>query len=314
MKLTLDRPQIIKEAENSRCFLKIKNGYISLIPECLIFLLVMIVFTMGQALGVNLLGIGLYVLIHGKMDSPDVINSWEYMSPISLMSELFATLAILLFAFLWQKRKPRTLGFVKKNAVRDYVIGLGAGFVMFTAAVGICLATGALSLKAATNVNYLLICVYAIGWIFQGMAEEVMCRGFFLVSIARKNNLVIAILGNSIAFAALHLGNDGIGILPLINLTLFGICASVFFIKTGNIWLVSAMHSIWNAVQGNLYGILVSGGDTGPTILNATINTGKSLINGGDFGLEGGLAVTIVLIITTFVGLLIPSANGKKAE
>lgn len=307
MKLTLDRPQIIKEAESSRRFLKFDNKILCLIFECLIFLAVTIVFQIGQTLGSNILGIGLYVISHGGMDSIEKINNWEYLEPIMIASEIFATLAIILFAFLWQKRKPRTLGFVKKNAFRDYAIGLGAGFVMFTAAVGICVITGALSLKAASNVNYALIGAYAIGWFFQGMAEEVMCRGFFLVSLARKNNLVIAILGNSLAFAALHLGNDGIGTLPLINLTLFGICASVFFVKTGNIWLVSAMHSIWNAVQGNLYGILVSGGSTGPTILTSTIDQGKTLINGGNFGLEGGLAVTTVLIITTLIGLVIPS-------
>lgn len=313
MKITLNRPSIIKEAEGSRCILKKVNGPLSIIPECILFFIVLILTSIVYGLGGDFIAGLLYGITHGGGTVDDAYN-WVYYTPISLMSEALWTLSVLLVAYIWQKRTPRTHGFVKKNAVRDYAIGLVAGFAMFSAAVGICVATGALSLKAASNVNYSLIGIFAIGWFFQGMAEEVMCRGFFLVSLARKNNLVVAVLGNSLAFAALHLANPGIGALPLVNLTLFGICASVFFIKTGNIWLVSAMHSIWNAVQGNFYGILVSGGFTGPTIFNSTIDTGKTLINGGDFGLEGGLAVSIVLVITIIIGLLIPGVDDKKAE
>lgn len=299
MRITLERPQIIIEAEKSRSILSFKHKYESLIPEFILFFCFFVVSTVAYAIGTEVIA---YALNIGD----------EYYSPISLIAQLIMTLLIILLAFLWQGRKPRTLGFVKKNAFRDYLIGLGAGFVMFSAAVGICVLTGALTLSKTSNVNYALLVVFCLGWLFQGMAEEVLCRGFFLVSLARKHNLVIAVLGNSLAFAALHLGNDGIGFLPMVNLTLFGICASIYFIKTGNIWLVSAMHSIWNLVQGNLYGILVSGGFVGPTFFSSTIDESKTIINGGAFGLEGGLAVTIVLVISILIGLYIPSCDKSK--
>ena len=76
---------------------------------------------------------------------------------------------------------------------------------------------------------------------------------------------------------------------------------------TGNIWMCSAVHSIWNFVQGNLYGIRVSGFDLMDTVLVSDTVPGKELINGGSFGLEGGLGVTAVLIAGIIVQLFIPN-------
>ena len=82
------------------------------------------------------------------------------------------------------------------------------------------------------------------------------------------------------------------------NLTLFGVFASVYFIKSGNIWGVGALHSIWNLAQGNIYGIRVSGIVTECSVFASAPSEGGFLLNGA-FGLEGGLAVTIVLLAGT---------------
>jgi membrane protease YdiL (CAAX protease family) len=118
-----------------------------------------------------------------------------------------------------------------------------------------------------------------------------------MVSISRRYPVVVAIMINSIVFAMLHLLNSGISFLAFINLILYGILASLYFIKRGNIWGVAAFHSIWNFVQGNFYGIKVSGMDTGTSVFASSTEAGKAIINGGAFGLEGGLGVTIVLVI-----------------
>lgn len=310
MKFDLTVPSVVKKAKDSKHIIKTDNPVLCLILECLAFFVVFLVTTIiYSTVGEFFIGFTYAAVNHSNGFSVSEISNWAYYTPLGLTTQLLLTLATILCVRIWQKRKADTLGFVKKNMFRDYLIGLGAGFVMFSAAVGLCVMTGALSLSAAPSVHWKLFAVYCIGWFFQGMAEEVLCRGYMLTSVARKNHIVVAVIANSAAFAALHLANNGIGALPLVNLTLFGICASVFFIKTGNIWLVSAMHSIWNMVQGNLYGISVSGSYDGPTILNSTMNTSKTLINGGDFGLEGGLAVTIVLVITIVIGLLIPSSE-----
>ena len=77
----------------------------------------------------------------------------------------------------------------------------------------------------------------------------------------------------------MHLANSGITVLAFLNLTLFGVFASVYFIKRGNIWGIGALHSIWNFVQGNFYGIRVSGIETSCTVLESVTAEGRELIH-----------------------------------
>lgn len=70
----------------------------------------------------------------------------------------------------------------------------------------------------------------------------------------------------------------------------------VYTMREGSLWGISALHSVWNWVQGNFFGFEVSGTNaSGGTLLNL-LATGKDWLTGGAFGPEGGLAVTIVLV------------------
>lgn len=222
---------------------------------------------------------------------------------------LFSTagmiLTALLFCKLIQKRKMTTVGFQKPGMWKEYLCGMAVGFGIFSVAVLICMVTGSLKiqgLSATFSVGIFLL--FLVGYLVQGMAEEVLCRGYFLVSVSRRYPLAVGIAANALLFAALHLLNDGISVLAFINLVLFGVFASIYFIKRGNIWGVGALHSIWNLAQGNFYGIRVSGMQTSCSVLTSEMVAGRELINGGDFGLEGGLAVTIVLVLGSLILLM----------
>lgn len=222
---------------------------------------------------------------------------------------LFSTagmiLTTLLFCKLIQKRKMTTVGFQKPGMWKEYMCGTGIGFVMFSVAVLICVLTGSLKIRGlSATFSAGIFILFVLGYMVQGMAEEVLCRGYFLVSVSRRYPLAAGIAANAVFFAALHLLNNGITVLAFINLVLFGIFASIYFIKRGNIWGVGALHSIWNLVQGNFYGISVSGMQTSCSVLDSEMVAGRELINGGAFGLEGGLAVTIVLIAGSLILLM----------
>ncbi|HZK27488.1 MAG TPA: hypothetical protein VFD00_08125 [Thermoclostridium sp.] len=62
---------------------------------------------------------------------------------------------------------------------------------------------------------------------------------------------------------------------------------------------------MWNFAQGNIFGISVSGMDMMASVFSFAPTNEGELINGGTFGLEGGLAVTIVLILATIAVLLV---------
>lgn len=227
---------------------------------------------------------------------------------------LFATaamiIAVLLFARLVQKRQLSSFGFTKENSGKEYLKGALIGLAMFSSAVLLCVLTGSLKLSFDGETFVLSsFLLFTAGYMVQGMAEEVLCRGYFMVSLGRRYPMAAAVVLNSVAFAALHLFNPGIGILPMVNLILFGIFASICFIKTENIWLIGGAHSAWNLVQGNVYGIKVSGNQTSCSIFTSSMTEGKNLLHGGAFGLEGGLAVTIVLAAATAVLFLLKNKN-----
>lgn len=220
---------------------------------------------------------------------------------VYMIASLFATAVmiaiVVLFCRLVQKRKLSSLGFVKKEAGIDYFRGVLLGFGMFSAAALICALTGAIRLSPARGAFSLsTLFLYAVGYMAQGMAEEALCRGYFMVSLGRRYSMELAVLANAVAFGALHALNPGISPLAVFNIILFGIFASLCFIRTENIWLVGALHSVWNFAQGNIYGIKVSGLETGNSVFSSVMTEGRELFHGGEFGLEGGLAVTIVLI------------------
>ena len=230
---------------------------------------------------------------------------------------LFATagmiLVTLLFCKLIQKRKMNTVGFQKQGMWKEYLTGLGVGFGIFTAAVLLCVVTGSLRLEGLSETFSIgMFVLFLLGYMIQGMAEEILCRGYFLVSVSRRYPLAVGIFVNAVLFAALHLLNAGISVLAFINLVLFGVFASVYFIKRGNIWGVGALHSVWNLAQGNIYGIRVSGMQTSCSLLSSEMIAGRELIGGGDFGLEGGLAVTIVLVAGTL--LLLAARQQRYVE
>lgn len=213
-----------------------------------------------------------------------------------LFSDIVMMLIVFLFCRFIQKRKLRTLGFIKKGMLKEYGLGMLLGFAFFSVCVLLGVLFGGLKIEGISpEFSIGIFVAYLLGYMVQGMTEEVLCRGYFLGSYARRYPVYAAVLANSLLFASLHLLNSGISVLAFINITLFGIFASIYFIRRGSIWGIGAFHSIWNLVQGNFYGIKVSGTPVGNTLFTTQAIAGKSLWNGGDFGMEGSLICTIML-------------------
>ena len=317
MKFELEQPEAVLKAQET------KKG-LNLFLELLVFVAVFLVSTIGQSLIlapcqiVLLSGNAEYIAAAASGDAEiimevtmELAGTAPYMI-CSLFSTIGMIVVVLLFCKLLQKRNPDTLGFTKKNLVKEYLIGMAVGFVIFSIAILICVVTGAVRLEGiSASFAPGVILLFVIGFLFQGMAEEVLCRGYFMVSVGRRYPMIVAVLANSLFFAALHLANAGIGVLAFINLVLFGIFASLYFIRRGSIWGIGAVHSVWNFTQGNFYGVQVSGNAKTASVLETTMVEGKELINGGAFGLEGGLGVTIVLVVGI---LFLYFYQGKKQE
>jgi len=155
--------------------------------------------------------------------------------------------------------------------------------------------------------------ILLLGWLVQGAAEEVLFRGFLLQVIGSRFGVLAGVLITSILFALLHIFNANLGMIAILNLVLFGVFVAFYALQEGSLWGVFAVHSFWNWVQGNLFGMEVSGI---PVRLEALIDlqeVGPDWLTGGAFGPEGGIAVTLLLLAGVVVLWLLESRNHSES-
>lgn len=239
---------------------------------------------------------------------------------VSFFSDAVMILLVILFCVILQKRTVASMGFVKEKMIRHYLAGAGIGFLLFGAATLLNVLSGSLTIEGmAKTFSPVMFVLFALAFMVQGMAEEVLCRGYFMVSVGRRYSVITAILLNSLVFSLLHLLNPGVSLIAVVNIMLIGIVFSLYFLRTGNIWGVGAMHSVWNFVQGNVFGMEVSGMKLSCTLFTSAADPEKTFWNGGSFGAEGGFSVTVVCLIFILLLLIIPkkkaySENGNAAE
>ncbi len=220
------------------------------------------------------------------------------------------TLAVLLSALLagWillglEGRGTGALGFyLAPAALAEASLGLGTGVVVALAAVvGIAL-FGGLSWVSEPG-SYAQ--VFRVGasalWMFAvpAAAEEALLRGYLLQSLAEGWGGLKALWTTSVVFAALHLGNPGIGLLALGNIVLAGLFLGVIYLKTASLWWASGAHLGWNWAHGFLADLPVSGLDLVDTPKIEARAAGAPWISGGAFGPEASVAATIVLALAT---------------
>lgn len=236
---------------------------------------------------------------------------------------LFASfIGIYLAVWLWirfiERRPFATIGLQAKQAVWRYVRGLliGVGFMFLI--VGIMALFGwvdwertfsGFSSTILTGVGLLLV-----GFVIQGAAEEVLVRGFLLPIFARRYNIWVSIIVTSLIFAVLHLLNPNLSPIAVLNLFLAGIIFALYALKEGSIWGACGMHTTWNWTMGHIFGFEVSGGSYGgPTsILFDLMETGPDWITGGLFGLEGGVIVTLLLILGSVAIYISPTNTADE--
>ncbi len=225
----------------------------------------------------------------------------------------FAPIYLLVWLWIWlfERRHLPTAGFEWRGALGKYLRGFLFGILLFAAATALGALTGvrvSTLISTSPDPGSLLlglagVFIILIGWLVQGGAEEVLTRGFLLPVFGVRYSVPAAILVSSVLFSSLHLFNEHLSAIALLNLALFGVFACLYALREGGLWGICALHSAWNWVQGNIFGLPVSGTPSGSSLLTLQL-TGPDWWAGGAFGAEGGLAVTLVLLLACIILLL----------
>jgi len=147
------------------------------------------------------------------------------------------------------------------------------------------------------------VVISALVFVFAAAAEEMLFRGYPLQTLTRANLAWLGIVLTSVPFAAVHLKNPNV--VPgftFLNTALAGLWLAVAYLRTRSLWLPLGLHWSWNWTQASLLGLPVSGIERlAPAPLLRAINSGPDWLTGGAYGIEGGAACTIALLISTLV-------------
>ena len=224
-----------------------------------------------------------------------------------------------LWVHLWlvatERRSLRTVGFGASGWAGRYVRGFGVGLALLAVPVGALALAGAVTGSAPDQAGPVgfaagpAVLILAVGWLVQGAGEEVVFRGLFLQSIAARFGPLAGIVVSSGLFALAHGLNANLTALGFANLALFGILACLYALREGSLWGVCAIHSAWNWSQGQIYGLAVSGNSQGVGSLLGLRAGGLDVLTGGQFGPEGGLAVSIALLVGCVFLLRLPGSR-----
>lgn len=195
------------------------------------------------------------------------------------------------------KRPLSNMGFGKlKYYYKDLIIGLLFGSISMTIIFVVLVLTQNATVESWIPTLTTDTIVYFLLFILVGFAEEIFGRGYVMATLRQTRNIPVVIIVSSILFTLLHSSNNGIGIIPYFNIFLVGILLAYIYLKSGNIYMCIGYHITWNYFQGSVYGFSVSGNRTRGLI--KTVFSEDNIMNGGDFGPEGGIIVTIVLIFS----------------
>ena len=230
-----------------------------------------------------------------------------------------ALLSVLLIWRLVDRRPVRALGLRRAGAAARVLKGAAIASLMMGAVVLVnyTLVDGATWDLNTDLARVCLALVFGlIGFALQGPAEEVLFRGYILENVREQWGVPQAIVASSLAFGLMHASNPAFGVLPFVNLVLFGVAMALYklFVDDHQLWGVFAIHAMWNWLQQVVFGLPNSGIVSVPdnALFSVTPNTSlPDFVWGGGFGPEGTLAATLVLL--ALIGVCARSARRARS-
>ena len=194
-------------------------------------------------------------------------------------------------------RRGNTFGW----GLRGLLIGFGMN--------GLCILISALmgDIKLTFNaIDPLLILLFFVCVAIQSGAEELADRVYLYQKLRRRyRHPAVAILGNALVFAAMHLGNPNVGPLPLTQIVLIGVLFSLYVYYYGSFWCPVMIHTGWNFSQSIIFGLPNSGIVSAYSIFKLDAASARNgLFYNVGFGVEGSAGACAVIALVLVIVFL----------
>jgi len=213
---------------------------------------------------------------------------------------------------------------IDRRRLSDYGLGLNREW-WFDCGFGLALGGGAMTAVVLAGVAGGWFTVERVGlsgtvstfiglvavFVVVGIYEELLVRGYLLTNLAEgiqwfdtlsaRSAAIIATLLSSLVFGRLHALNPNATLLSTVVISLAGVMLAIGYLYTGELAIPIGVHITWNAFQGLVYGLPVSGTSLPVSLIQTTPN-GSQTVSGGAFGPEAGL-LGLAGVVVAAVGI-----------
>lgn len=275
--------------------LSAKDGRIRAVWRVFLYVGAYLILTRGL---VGLLRLVLFGNIRGH-GAEDTVWRTEYRHHVFLV--LVLLISVCLFGLTWMFRRGLDrrdllslgLGRPRKVWYASVWVGVALGVAPILLGVPVMLWTGQY-LYEGLQWSWTPL-LFGSAMILSAFNEELMTRGYLLNTVRESGGVVAGVLVSSVIFWLLHAQNPGMwrSVWPSVNLFLGGVVLAELYLLSGNLWFVTAAHWGWNAAQGVLFDIPVSGNRLGGLIRIGLPERSHAAVTGGEFGAEGSVLAAV---------------------
>lgn len=255
--------------------------------------------------GIVALAVPLAVVLGASVLLPPVAHEAMEVQPLLVLLLVGPPLTaaalgvVFLFRILVDRRDVLSVGLCRPEGLSPVSPLAGVLFGLAATGLPVCalLAAGVLRVEGVAVSFVTVAAVPALA--FGAFSEELIARGYLLRNMLDVRRPVLGVLVTALIFALAHLPNPHFLESPLggANIFLAGVALGLAYMASGDLWFPTALHFGWNAAEGILFGLPISGIPAVGLVRTTPAEGVNPLLTGGDFGLEGSALATISTLV-----------------
>lgn len=184
---------------------------------------------------------------------------------------------------------------------REFLLGLGCGAAGACVVLLLPVAEGAATFQKVPPSDHVWASLAFVSFVllFGAFGEEMLFHGYAFQLLVRRLGAFATILPAAVIFGLAHMDNPHSNLLGIGNTMLWGVLFGYAYLRTSALWLPIGLHFGWN-VALPMFGVNLSGFTMGVT--GYTLHwTAGNLWSGGDYGPEGSILTTAIVLVLFFV-------------
>jgi hypothetical protein len=198
--------------------------------------------------------------LRSVLDAAPAIRTGVYVLAVGLMTGVSAVV-VLVFRLFFDRRDIFSLGLIRPTWKRlvSPLSGLVLGLALGAAPAARLIASDAYRLA---GFNPSLLPIATLGFFaVAAFHEELVFRGYLLQNLIEARRPWPGVIVSALLFCAIHAVNPHFmeGPLGALTILLAGVALAEAYLLSGDLWFPAALHLGWNAIQGAILGLPVSG-------------------------------------------------------